>query len=51
MLEIPLANLCAVQERLELQFGIYNGEVADNKPHGQVRTRDTSHVTLISRDT
>ena len=24
-----------LQEKLELQFGIYNGEVADNKPHGK----------------
>ena len=23
------------QERLELQFGVYNGDVVDNKPHGQ----------------
>ena len=23
------------QEKLELQFGLYNGEVSDNKPHGK----------------
>ena len=23
------------QERLELQFGVYNGLVEDNKPHGK----------------
>ena len=25
------------QERLELQFGVYQGEVGDGKPHGKGR--------------